>query len=373
MLIAHINSERGCSGGEVQVFLLIDALAKLGFENLLVSPSGSWSEKEAKARSIPTFGIRMRNDFDVRSLQKLTHSFRIANPDVVHLHTGRATWLGGLAAKFAGKPALTTRRMDRRVSRGPRTKLIYGTLVQRAVAISPAVRDCLIEGGVAEDSIDLIWDAVDPDGFAPDHSRDEVRAELGISAAEIVLITTAALVRRKGIDVLIEAVAQVCAAGTPIRLLIAGVGEERELLESLSSERGVAAQVQFLGWRSDKEDLLAASDIFVLASRREGLGVAALEAMAAGVPVVASRVGGLSQAVVEGETGFLVEPENSNGMADAIVRLAKDANLRREIGQRGRERVAQKFGITEQAKQYVESYKRVIEAKGAGTISASAV
>ncbi len=363
-LIAHIDSETGFSGGEVQVFLLIDALAKRGYENVLVCPRGSRAEEEANSQAIRTFDVRLRNDLDVVSVFRLARWLRRSGADLVHLHTGRATWLGGLAAKLAGVPAITTRRMDRRVSRGLRTKLMYGSLVQRTVAISPAVRDCLLEANVAADSIELIWDAVDPHDFEPSAMREATRTELGLSENEFVLISMAALVRRKGIDVLIDAAALLVKRGIPVRVLIGGEGEERVALEAQAKRLGVESQVSFLGWRSDKANLLAASDVFVLPSRAEGVGVAALEAMAAEKAVVASRVGGLSQAVVDGETGSLVEAGDPAALAEALEALAGDSTTRDSLGKRGRERVLKLFSIESQASQYIETYNRVLTMKG---------
>jgi len=363
-LIAHIDSETGFSGGEVQVFLLIEALAKRGYENALVCPPGSRSEEEARSRSLRSFGVRLRNDLDFVSVFRLASWLRKSGAALVHLHTGRATWLGGLAARLAGVPAITTRRMDRRVSRGMRTKLMYGSLVQRTVAISPAVRDCLLEANVAADSIELIWDAVDPDGFEPSAARAATRSELGIAENEFVMISMAALVKRKGIDVLIDAAALLVNRDVPVRVLIGGEGEERVALEEQAKRLGVEAQVSFLGWRSDKANLLAAADVFVLPSRAEGVGVAALEAMAAGKAVVASRVGGLSQAVVDGETGSLVEAGNAAALAEALEKLAGDSAMRDSLGKRGRERVLELFSIESQASQYIETYNRVLTMKG---------
>lgn len=358
--IVHVDSETGFSGGEVQVFLLIEALQKRGFDNVLVCPPGSKALAEGRRLGIETFEVRLRNDLDFGSVWKLASWLRSSGADLVHLHTGRATWLGGLAAKRAGVPAITTRRMDRRVKRTMRTRLMYGSFVRETIAISPAVRDCLVEGGVDADSIRLIWDAVDPGGFEPQVSRSEVRAALETPDSEVVLLTMAALVRRKGIDVLIEALALLRERGFTATLWIGGEGEERGALEELAQARAVSEFTRFLGWRSDKADLLAAADLFLLPSRAEGVGVAALEGMAAGRPVVASHVGGLAQAITHNESGLLVAPENPTELADAIAKLAQDPSLARTLSEGGRQRVREHFSIDSQVSQYIESYNRAL-------------
>ncbi len=358
MHIAHVNSEVGYSGGEHQVFLLIEELARLGVKNTLVAPPRSRSLAIGAELGLPCLEVPFRSDLDLASVIALTRRLRRQAYDLVHLHTGRATWLGGLAAWRAGLPAVTTRRMDRGVKRSWRTRLIYGHFVQRAVAISPAVLDCLREGGVSEERSLVIWDAVDAESVRGGR-REAVRTELGDSRDGLVLLTMASLVRRKGIDVLIEALK--LAGGLEATLWICGQGPAEQDLRERAAPLG--ERVRFLGWREDKRDLLAAADIFVLPSRREGVGVAALEAMAAGLPVVASKVGGLGQVIVDGMSGLLVPPEDPRALADALARLGEDADLRRELGARASERAEAEFSATQQARAYHAVYSEILESR----------
>jgi glycosyltransferase involved in cell wall biosynthesis len=342
-----VNSERGFSGGEVQVLLLLEGLRKLGHQPVLFCPPKSRSFEEAVRRNLPVVATRMRNDFDWPAIVALVRGFRHCGADLVHLHTGRANWLGGLAAWLVGLPAITTRRMDRVVKRNWRTRLIYRHLVQRALPISPAVAACLIEGGVPAERIALIAEGVDPRQLQPRAGREETRAARGATADEHVLLALSALVHRKGLDVLLEALALLAADGLPATLWIAGDGPERATLAAHAARLGLDRHVQFLGQRQDGPDLLAACDVFVMPSRREGLGVAALEAMAAGRPVVCSAVGGLTFSVVDGRTGLLVPPDDPRALAAAIARLLRDDALRHRLGAAGPGRIAEGF-LTEQ-------------------------
>jgi glycosyltransferase involved in cell wall biosynthesis len=275
------------------------------------------------------------------------------------LHTGRATWLGGLAARLAGVAAITTRRMDRPVARGWRTRLIYERLVERVAAISPAVKRCLIEGGVPESRISVVSSAVDPSRLHPLRTRDEVRRSLGAGEG-VVLLVLAALVHRKGIDVLLQALRKLSRDGLRPELWIAGEGPERSRLEDLARHAGVEGWVKFLGHRSDAADLLGACDAVVMPSRREGLGVAALEAMAAGRGVVASAVGGLAEAVVDRQTGLLVPAEDPTALAAALAELLGNVALRNTLGEAGRRRVAESFSVEQMVEAYVRLYESVL-------------
>lgn len=353
--VAHIDAERGFSGGEVQVFLLIEGLARRGHVNLLLCQPESAAAREAGRRGIEVCGVPMRSDLDLHAVLKLAARLRHGRVDVVHLHTGRAAWLGGLAAWWAGVPAIVTRRMDRPVRRGWRTLLIYGHLTRRTAAISSAVADCLRAGGVADERITVIPSAVDVARLGTTRSRAALRRELGAGEDDCAVLAMSNLVRRKGLDVLLAALAALRTKGVHPLVFIAGDGEEHAALVAQARELGLDGQVRFLGRRDDVGDLLAACDVFVLPSRREGLGVAALEAMAAGRAVLASAVGGLRDAVVDERTGLLVPPDDAAALAAALARLVADGALRERLAAAGPARVAAGF----LPEQMVDAYERL--------------
>jgi glycosyltransferase involved in cell wall biosynthesis len=363
--IAHVDAEKGFSGGEAQVFLLMEGLRGLGHEPTLLCPPGSRAEAEARARGIPVRAVRMSSDLDLRAVALLKRELDRLRPHLVHLHTGRATWLGGIAARLSGLPAITTRRMDRPVRRGWRTRWVYGSLVDRAVAISPAVRDALLAGGAPQERVSVIPSAVDPraiEARADSKARSATRTAMEADESAVVLLSLATLVRRKGLDVLLDALARAKGTGAPgLEAWIAGEGPEREALEAQAERLHLREDVRFLGRRDDAAELLAGCDVFVLPSRREGLGVSALEAMAARRPVVASRVGGLADAVLDGETGLLVEPGDPEALASAISRLARDPGLRGRLGEAGRARLAQGFLAPQMVSAYEKLYRSVLE------------
>lgn len=355
--IAHVDAERDFSGGEVQVFLLMEGLARRGHRNLLLCPPRSAAAREAGRRGIPVVEVPMRGDLDLAAVWRLTHAFGGAGVDLVHLHTGRAAWLGGLAARRAGRPAIVTRRMDRPLRPGWRTRLIYERCSRRTAAIAPGIVAQLVAGGVPRERIVLIPSAVDPARVRPHVAAAAVRAALGVGSGELVLLSLAGLVRRKGLDVLLDALAGLAARGLRPRLWVAGDGPERAALAAQGERLGLAAQVDWLGRRDDVGDLLAAADVFVLPSRAEGLGVAALEAMAAGCPVVASRVGGLAEAVIDGRTGLLVPPGDAVALGAALEQLLRDPALRARLAAAGPGRVAEGF----LAEQMVAAYERLYQ------------
>ncbi len=358
LCVAHIDSEVDHGGGEVQVLLLMEGLRRLGHRAVLLSPPASAASAAASRRGFEVMPVPMRNDLDFAAVSRLCRA--LPGAQVAHLHTSRANLLGGIAARHLGLPVVSTRRMDRRVRDSWKSRLIYGRLVDATIAVSPAVVDCLRRGPVPPQRIHLIPEAVDPRRIAPSAPVATVRRSLGAADDEVVLLVLAALVHRKGIDVLLEALARLCAAGLRPWLWIAGDGEERGRLTAQAGRLQLLDRVRFLGRRDDTADLLGACDVFVLPSRHEGLGVAALEAMAAARPVVCSAVGGLSFSVVDGRTGVLVPPDDPPALAAALAPLVHDRSLRLRLGEAGPGRIDEGFRDEQMVAAHVALYRTLL-------------
>jgi glycosyltransferase involved in cell wall biosynthesis len=203
----------------------------------------------------------------------------------------------------------------------------------------------------------VIHSAVEPPAGLPGAAgRAAARARHSIASGEFAIGVVAALERRKAHDVLLHALAATLSKLPPLRVLFCGDGSERAALARLTRELGLESRVRFLGELGQVADVLAALDLFVLPSRHEGLGVAVLEAMAAGVPVVASAVGGLPEAVDDGRTGLLVPPEDPRALGVAIAELAADVERARRMGIAGRARVLAEFSMERMADAYEALY-----------------
>lgn len=360
-VVAHVDAEQGFSGGEVQVFLLMEGLRARGWKNVLFCPPGSRGEAEARARGFDVVPVAMRNDLHLLAGRRIARGMREHGCTIAHLHTGRAHWLGGLAAKRLGIPAITTRRMDRPVQRGVWTRVLYG-LVKRAVAISPAVEELLERGGVPESKRCVIFSSVDPEALRPKVPRTQTRALTGVAPDDVLLLVLARLTPRKGIDVLLEALCEALGRGRVPRthLWIAGDGPETLALRTLAERLELEEVVSFLGRRDDKADLLAAADVVCMPSRAEGLGVASLEAMAAARPVLACEVGGLADAVEHDRTGLLVPPDDVPALRDALLHLLREPDLRERLGQQGPKRIREGFHCEQMVAQYEALYREVL-------------
>ena len=314
----------------------------------------------AESEGFEVRALALRSDLDLWSVWRARGALRDLSPDLVHLHTGRAAWLGGLAAKRAGLPAIVTRRMDREVRRGWRTRLVYEGIASKVAAISHSVAETLVRGGVPRERIVVIPSSIDPSACRPRGSRAELRAKFGVRDDRPVVLTLGSLVRRKGIDVLLVALSELSARRIRPLVWIAGEGPERAALEDLARGLGLD-EVHFLGRRLDVWDLLCAVDVFAMPSRREGLGVAALEAFAAGCAVVASCVGGLAEVVEDEVSGLCVVPGDPRALARALERLLADPQLRARLAGEARTHMETRFHVDNMVRAYESLYREVLD------------
>jgi len=353
MRVLHVDPERAWGGGEVQVLALVSVLAARGHASTVAAhPEGplALAAAAAGARIIP---LGIANHFDVRAalvLRRLAPGF-----DVVHFHTARAHALAPLS-RGRGARLVVTRRMDYVPAGGPYVRFLYNRAVDAVIAISEGVRTALIRVGVRAERIRVVPSGIDARALAaPPAARAAVRREWGLGDDEVAVVALGALEVRKGHAVLLAAAAGLASAAPRLRYVFCGEGRQAKALAGAAAALDGAARL--VGFRRDVAACLAAADIVALPSLQEGLGVAALEAMAAGRPVVASRVGGLAEAVVHEETGLLVPPGDPTALAAALARLARDPDLRARLGAAGRARVLARYTATRMAEGTLACYE----------------
>jgi glycosyltransferase involved in cell wall biosynthesis len=287
----------------------------------------------------------MRNDVSPMAFGRLFRLCCRLRPEIVLLCNQRAARLAAPAARLAGVAAVVMRNGlegsfgDKRWNRW-----LARTCISDFVVNAEALRrELLSYGWVAPERVTVIYNGIDPAASAPRRSREAVREELRARSEIPILLCAARLADDKGQEDLIRAVASLQPVHPDLRVLIVGEGSRRPALEALVAAAGLGAQIQFLGFRSDVPDLLGAADVVVIPSYREGVPNIALEAMAAGRPVVATAVSGTPEAVIDGETGLLVPPGQPDALAGALARILADPVEARSMGERGKARVQARF------------------------------
>ena len=330
LTVLHVDPETGFSGGETQVMALVRHLSERGHSSWVATPPrGELAARLAGHGEDAVVALECGLSHDPRAGFALRRWLAYLDFDVVHFHTGRALTL---APYLPGSVArVVTRRMDY-APRGGRAyvRWLYGR-VDAVIAISAAARDALVARGVEAERITIVPSGVAVEAFAG-LDRARARAELGVPADVRVAAIVGALHGRKGHAVLIAALGELAKRGRAPLVLAAGDGPERARLEALAAATGVADRVRWLGRCDDVRPVLAAADVVVAPSLAEGLGVAAIEALAASRPVVASAVGGLRELVRDGREGVLVPAEDARALAAALDRVLSDDSLRARLG-----------------------------------------
>ncbi len=361
--ILRIFSRLNVGGPSIHVVLLTAGLAPRGYETCLAVGKESNTEGNMiylaeqygiQPRLIPELGRAIHPLDDAIAFKKIFQIIRKFRPDIVHTHTAKAGVLGRIAAKLLGVPVIlhtfhghvfhsyfgnSRSAFFRWIER------FLAHLSTRVVAISDNVKQDLILYHIAPpEKIVVVPLGLDLEALLRvQRHRGKFRAELGIPADKMLVGGVGRVVGVKNLGLAVEAADQVVARLPNTHFAIIGDGEEREKIERMVLYRGRKTHFSFLGWRRDLSDVYSDCDVALNTSLNEGTPVALIEAMAAGLPTVATNVGGTANVVVHDTTGYLCPSGDASALASALVHLLTDKRRRNEMGRLGRERVRERF------------------------------
>jgi glycosyltransferase involved in cell wall biosynthesis len=362
-------------GAENVVFDLAVALRERGHAVHPVGPEhgDGWLGEKLRASGFETHTFHLDKMLDWRCLRDLTQLFRRLDVDVVHGHEFDGAVYGAAAARLAGRAHVTTLHGNQTMTAAWRRRVALRWSFRRSqgvVAVSNDTKHQLERDlELRPDAIQVIRNGVP---LRSGHA-DEVRRELGVRPGEVVILSVGNLVARKGHIFLLRALQLLEEQGLSVawRLAIAGGwgGEARPGLESFAAEHGMADRVHILTYRNDVPDLLAAADVFVMPSLWEGLPLAVLEAMQVGLPILASEISGIPEAIVTEEQGLLVAPGEVSALAEGLGRLLRDPGLRERLGRAARDRAMREFSIDAMTEAYEALYRSALTERTAGSSS----
>jgi len=358
------------------------ALDRAGYQCLVATSfreSDASSLDDARRRGcrvvdIPALGREIAPLGDLAALAELVRSIRRERPAIVHTHTSKAGFIGRLAAVIARVPA---------VIHQPHGHIFYGYYSPRRTAVFTALERMaarwtdriitLTDRGAAEHLARGIGRAEQyvtvPSGVptaelrATAPPRGEARARLGLDPDAFVVIGLGRLVPIKGFDLLVRALPAVAEQVPSARVLLVGDGAERQRLEAVAASLDVTRQLRLAGETLDVAAYLAAADVVAVPSRNEGMGRVIVEAMALGLPVVATAVGGIPDVVTDGECGRLIAPEDVDALSAALIELGRDPALRRKLGEAAMQR-AEAFSTSVAREKLLAVYASLARAKG---------
>lgn len=374
MKVLHLISGGDTGGAKTHVHSLLAGLTPRIQVKMVCFTEGPFVE-EARALGIDTQVFPGRNFFV--NLKKLTQMVRAEGFDIIHSHGSRGNMMAAFLSRKTGLPTVSTVHSDYRLDYlgRPLSRLTYGTINTLAlrkldyrIGVSDAMVDLLIERKFDPERLFAIYNGLDFTPRTPAMDREEYLRSVGLDADESCVIAgiAARLDPVKDIATLIRGFAKAHQTAPRLRLLIAGDGQEMANLKQLAADLGVAKEVCFAGWVRDTDSFYNALDINTLTSISETFPYALTEGARAGLPTVSSQVGGVSYLIDHGSNGFLFPPGDADALAGHLVTLAKDADLRKAMGQRLYEKADREFSIEATIQRQLEIYEAILryERKG---------
>ncbi len=368
MKVMHIEAGRHLYGGARQVLYLADGLTHRGIECAVVCPTGSEIAARLPHMGIPVFPVQMGGDLDFALVGRLRKLIDEIRPDIIHLHSRRgADWFGGLAARrFSSIPVVLSRRVDNAES-AFLVNYKY-RLFDRVVVISHAIRDVLANAGVPEDKLRVVHSAVktatwerrwDRVSFAKTFfQKSESGSTNGKEAPVIGMV--AQLIKRKGHRFVLESIPKIQERYPNVRLVFFGRGPEEANLLQLAQTLGIRDAVTFAGFRKDINHWLGCMDVFIHPPLTEGLGVAVLQAAAASLPIVASRVGGVTEIIEDRVNGLLIDPQSPDQIVEGVLELLDNPEFAREMGLAAHQKVVEQFSVDAMVEGNLHVYRELL-------------
>ncbi|MDD5351432.1 MAG: glycosyltransferase family 4 protein [Chthoniobacteraceae bacterium] len=355
------------AGTERHVADLAWGMKQSGVDVCVACPPRSPLARQSAHNGIPILPIEKNGNADWQAVAVLARRLRSGELDLIHAHNGRTACLAAIAKTVAQRGRLVFTQhflapahLARTGLNGGLSRWIHQRVASgcdRILAISEAVRTSIIQRDASvEEKVSVV-----PNGIRPPNTRRLlspalVRARLGIGAEHFLLVCAARLEPEKDLGTLIAAMEQVARKLPRAFCAIAGEGSQYEMLRAEIPRRGLAAHVTLLGFQEDTASLLRAADLFVLPSPAEPFGLAILEAMALGKPVVASRAGGPVEIVRDTVTGLLCPPRNPAALAENILRIANSPTLAACMGAAGKSRYREAFTVERMVRSTLAAY-----------------
>lgn len=356
-------------GTENFLFQLVTHLDASRFQPEVCSlkKTGYYAQR-LRERGIPVYSLNMPEEVNwmtpaccLLGLIRLTCLIRKGEYTCVHAFLYRANILSRIAGTLAGVPLIIS--SERGLTRHKHPVAVWldritAPLSRYTLAVSEAVaRQLQVRERIHPARIRVIYSGVDTKRGANPEDILRLKCNLGLSVHEQIIGCVARLHPDKGVEDLVRAAAALELGSGNFRIILAGDGPERKPLEALAERLGVRSRILFLGFRNDVDSLLQTFDLFVLPSREEGLPMSVLEAMSFGIPVVATRVGGVPEIVLHNQTGILVPDHSPRELARAISTLIQDPALARKLGEAGRLRVRNQFSFRKTVEQIERLYE----------------
>lgn len=359
MTILHVSTPATWRGGEQQVAYLTSALQQLQIEQVLLCPEGSVLGARMMESNIPVASFTTRGYLDMTLARRISDICKGKHFDFVHCHDSHAHSAAVLSAAWFKNdtPIIVSRRVDFPVSSNPLSKWKYNhPSVKKIICVSDLIRTITAPAIKDVNRLAVVHSGIDLSKYSIASKERILISELGLDPNTKIVGNLSALADHKDYPTYLRTAAEVIKEDPTIHFIIAGQGPEEKRIRKMISALHLGSHVHMLGFRNDIVDVMKSLDLFVLTSKTEGLGTIVLEAFAAGVPVVATRAGGIPEMVEDTVTGLLAEPRHIESLKNATLRILRDPILKNIFVQNALARV-QDFSYQATAEKTLEIYR----------------
>lgn len=360
--VLQLSSERSWRGGEQQLAYLIDALNALDDVEVVIAARKNSSFAEwAKKRGLRVYLLPFINGLDMATAWQIKQISKELNVDLVHVHSGKAHSLAHFANLMGmNKPLIVHRRVDFDLSTSQLKLSKYNHhSVRRILCVSNAIANIVKQAVQHPDKVSTVYDGVDFSRFNRTIRSGFLHRELGIDATKRLVVNVSALAPHKDYPTFIRTAARTLESRGDVHFIAVGSGDQEAKLQYLTKSLGIEAHFTFAGFRNDIPEVLQEADVFMMTSKTEGLGSSIIDAMHCGLPVVATRAGGIPELVVDGTTGFLSDPGDFVGLSSQLCKLLDSNELMKYMGE-GAKRMSMLFSVDNMAAKVVQAYREAL-------------
>lgn len=357
--ILHSESSLAWGGQENRTLNEMIGLRELGHSVGVIGQPNAGIVGRAKELGFPYFEIPMRGALDFPAIARIRNALRNFDADILNTHSSKDTQLAGIAARllFPRRPKVVrTRHLAIPIT----SRITYSGIPDHVVCVSHFVANYLISQGVPEKRVTAVRTGINFENYRIEGDRGFLRRELGIPEASLLVGTIAILRFKKGHADLLAAIPKVLES-VDAHFVFAGNGPMYETIQEQVTAMGLQNRVHLLGLRRDVVDILRSIDLFVLPTHQEALGTAFVEAGAMGRPAIGTRVDGVPEVIVDGQTGILVPPHDSAALAAAILVMAASQETRQKMGSAACAHVRELFSRDAMAQGMVSVYSTLLE------------
>ncbi|TVR79218.1 MAG: glycosyltransferase family 1 protein [Chitinophagaceae bacterium] len=361
MKVVHLSTAHSWRGGEQQIAYLIDELNKHSVKQILVCSRNSEIETYAQQSQLQYYSFTKKSAISFQFIKGLIRVMRKEQPDIVHIHDSHAQTIAVLSALLTknSTPFVLSRRVDFPVSSNVFSRFKYNyPAIKKIICVSDAISDILKPAIKEQNKLVTIHSGIDFKKFKNENSRT-IRNQLGISEDVKLVGNVAAIADHKDYFTFVDTANLILNEGLNVHFVVIGDGPLREEIETYIHQKGLSEKITLLGFRKDVHKIIYELDYFLFTSKTEGLGTSVIDAMYAGVPVVATKAGGVPELITNRIHGFLSNVKDSDSLSENFIELFKDEEIRKDLIKNAKEK-ALLFSKELMAKKTLEVYKDIL-------------